>query len=61
MTDTAVPYSGYGQHWESVLQVGERYGSHILRKGGTMWRRHMDWPGAVLHMEDSEVDSASLG
>ncbi len=22
---------------------------------------HMDWPGAVLHMEVSEVDSASLG
>ncbi len=26
-----------------------------------MWRLHMDWPRAVLHMGVSEVDSACLG
>ncbi len=41
---TAVPYSGYWITLGSVFQVGERYGSHILRNGGTMWRLRI-WTG----------------
>ncbi len=61
MTATAVPYNGYGKHWESVLQVGEHYGSHILRKEVPCGDYTYGLARAVLHMEVSEVDSTSLG